>query len=98
MNGALQDPMTFVLVCGAWAIGMVAVFVSVLRMCTAIEIRSGRQGAGIPGLANIWQAAINKGVADDEQTQRLRWRMNQRLLVILAGFLVFGVILREAGA
>jgi hypothetical protein len=36
-------------------------------------------------------------VATDQETQRMRWRLIQRLLVILAGFVFFLLVLREAG-
>ncbi|MDP3895448.1 MAG: hypothetical protein Q8Q62_02105 [Mesorhizobium sp.] len=99
MREALQDQTVFMLVSGAWAIAMIAIFITVIRMCYTIEARSGRPmpKQGLPGFANVFPVAFNIGVAKDEETQRLRWRMNQRLLVILAGFVVFALIVRESG-
>jgi hypothetical protein len=99
MREALQDSTIFFVFCGLWAIVMVGMFISVTRMCYATEARSGRPmlKSGLPGFANVFPVAFNVGVAKDEETQRLRWRMIQRLLVILAGFVFFFLVLREAG-
>lgn len=99
MRDALQNSTVFFAFCGAWAIVMIGMFISVTRLCYAIEARSGRPmlGNGLPGFANVFPVAFNVGVARDQETQRLRWRMIQRLLVILAGFGFFLLVLREAG-
>jgi hypothetical protein len=99
MREALQNSTVFFAFCGIWAIVMIGMFISVTRMCYAIEARSGRPMLrnGLPGFANVFPVAFNVGVARDAETQRLRWRMIQRLLVILAGFVFFLLVLRETG-
>jgi len=99
MKEALQNPAVFFAFCGIWAVAMIAMFVSVTRLCYAIEARSGRPllKNGLPGFANVFPVAFNVGVAKDEETQRMRWRMIQRLLVVGAGFVFFVLVLRSAG-
>lgn len=98
MRDALQNPTVFFVFCGLWAAAMVAMWISVTRLCYAIEARSGLPMLkhGLPGFANVFPVAFNVGVADDEETQRMRWRMIQRLLVIGAGFVFFVLVLRSA--
>jgi len=100
MREALQNQAVFMTLCGLWALAMVGILITVIRLCYAIEARSGRPmlKGGLPGYANVIPVAFNMGVAKDEETQRMRWRMNQRLLVILAGFVFFAILVREAGA
>jgi hypothetical protein len=100
MTDTFQNPILFFTLSGVWAAVMIFMFITATRMCYAIEARSGRPMLkhGLPGYANVIPVAFNIGVAKDEETQRLRWRMNQRLLVILAGFVVFILLLREMGA
>jgi len=100
MRDALQNPTVFFAFCGVWAVVVIGMFISVTRLCYAIEARSGRPllKNGLPGFANVFPVAFNVGVAKDDETQRLRWRMIQRLLVILVGFVFFLLVLREAGA
>ncbi len=99
MREALQNPVVFFAFCGVWAIVMIAMWISITRLCYAIEARSGRPllKGGLPGFANVFPVAFNVGVATDQETQRMRWRLIQRLLVILAGFVFFLLVLREAG-
>jgi hypothetical protein len=52
---------------------------------------------GLPGFANVFPVAFNVGVADDVETQRMRWRMIQRMLVIAAGFVFFILVVRQVG-
>lgn len=98
MKEALQNPTVFFVFCGLWAVAMIAMFVSVTRLTYAIEARSGRPmlKGGLPGFANVFPVAFNVGVAEDEETQRMRWRMIQRLLVIGTGFVFFVLVLRSA--
>nr|WP_295465770.1 hypothetical protein [Mesorhizobium sp.] len=98
MRDALQNPTVFFVFCGLWAAAMIAMWISVTRLCYAIEARSGRPMLkhGLPGFANVFPVAFNVGVADDEETQRMRWRMIQRLLVVGAGFVFFVAVLRSA--
>lgn len=98
MKEALQNPTVFFVFCGLWAMAMIAMFVSVTRLTYAIEARSGRPTlkGGLPGFANVFPVALNVGVAGDEETQRMRWRMIQRLLVICVGFVFFVLVLRSA--
>jgi len=98
MKELLQSSTVFFIFCGLWAVAMIAMWISVTRLCYAIEARSGRPMLknGLPGFANVFPVAFNVGVAKDEETQRMRWRMVQRLLVIGAGFAFFLIVLREA--
>lgn len=97
MREALQEPAAFFIFSAVWAAVMIAMWISVTRLSYAIEARSGRPllRNSLPGFANVFPVAFNLGVADDEETQRLRWRMNQRLLVIAAGFVVFLLVLND---
>ena len=96
----LQSPVVFFVLCGLWALMMIALLISAARLSYKIEARSGRRplSSGLPGYANVLPTAFNMGVARDSQTQAMRWRMNQRLIAILAGFGVFYLILTAAGA
>ncbi len=98
MRDALQNPTLFFIFCGVWAVAMIAMWISVTRLCYAIEARSDRPVLknGLPGFANVFPVAFNVGVAKDEETQRMRWRMVQRLLVVGFGFVFFLIVLREA--
>lgn len=98
MKEALQTPAVFFAFCGLWAAAMIAMWISVTRLTYTIEARSGRPMLkhGLPGFANVFPVAFNVGVAKDEETQRMRWRLIQRLLVIGAGFVFFLLVLRAA--
>ncbi len=89
----------FILVSGFWGLAMIVNFVDAIRLCYAVENRSGisgRQKWGIPTYANIWSVALNRGVAQDNETQELRRQMNRRLLIILGGFLFFAIFIMLA--
>lgn len=98
MQDEIRNPMVFFALSAVWALVMIAMFISVTRLCYAIEARSGRPmlKGGLPGFANIFPVAFNVGVARDEETQRMRWRMIQRMLAIGAGFVVFLLVLGSA--
>ncbi len=89
----------FYVVCGLWAVAVIANLIQATRICYAIEARSGRPALrnGVPGFANVLPVAFNMGVAKDEETQALRWEMNKRLLMIAGGFVVFFFFLAVAG-
>jgi hypothetical protein len=89
----------FYVICALWAMTVVANLIQATRICYAIEARSGRPMLrnGLPGFANVIPVAFNIGVAQDEETQDLRWQMNKRLILILGGFAVFFFFLRVAG-
>ena len=93
-------PPVFYAFAGLWGAASVALLISAARLCYRIEARSGRRPlkSGLPGYANVIPTAFNIGIAKDEETQGLRRRMNGRLAAILAGFVVFYVFLRVAGA
>lgn len=97
MKEALQNSTVFFAFCAVWAFVMIAMWISVTRLCYAIEARSGRPMLknGLPGFANVFPVAFNVGVADDEETQRMRWRLIQRLLVIAAGFVFFVLVIGQ---
>lgn len=99
MTPDIRNPAVFFTICAVWALVTVALLISATRLCYRIEARSGRLPlkSGLPGYANVVPVAFNVGVARDEETQAMRWRMNQRLIAILVGFGLFYAILNAAG-
>ena len=94
----LQNQAVFLTVCGIWALAMVAILISAIRLCYEIERRSGwRKPGGLPTYAAWIPVLLNSGVARDDETQRLRWKMIQRFLTILVGFGFFYLVLHTAG-
>jgi hypothetical protein len=89
----------FILVSGFWGLAMIVNLVETVRLCYAVEHRSGMgsQKRGLPVFANIWGVAMNRGVAQDEETQELRRQMNRRLMIIVGGFVIFAVFVLVAG-
>lgn len=76
-----------------WGVTIIGTLISVIRLCYEIERRSGQLKPGsVPRYANVIPVAFNFGVARDDETQHLRRRMNQRLLLMLLGFGLFAVI------
>ncbi len=98
MNPDIVKPIFFAL-SGLLGLAMIAALISAARLCYRIEARSGRPllRNGLPGYANVVPVAFNVGVAQDEETQALRRRMNGRLLAILAGFPVLYLFRWAAG-
>lgn len=91
----MQVSVWFYVLCGIWAVAMIALLIKATRLCYRIEERSGRRPLkfGLPGYANVIPTAFNWRVARDAQTQAMRWRMNRLLIVILAGFaLLYGLV------
>jgi len=87
---------------GLWGIAMVAVFIMAIRLSYRVEARSPelKNTSGLPRNAMWFHVVTNTGVARDEETQALRWKMNRLLLVNVAGFVLLGASLllsREAG-
>jgi hypothetical protein len=82
-----------------WGVASIALLISAVRLCYRIEARSGRPllKHGLPGYANVIPVALNVRVAQDEETQAMRWRMNKRLIAIVAGFALLHLF-RWAGA
>jgi hypothetical protein len=89
----------FILVSGFWGLAMIVNLIEAVRLCYAVEHRSGMgsQKWGFPVFASIWAVAFNRGVAQDEETQDLRRQMNRRLLIILGGFAFFAGFVLLAG-
>jgi uncharacterized membrane-anchored protein len=90
----MNSGIIFIVISGIWGLAMIVNFVDAIRLSYAVENRSGisgRQKYGIPTYANIWRVVLNKGVAQDEETQELRRQMNRRLMIIAGGFLFFGI-------
>jgi hypothetical protein len=84
----------FILISGLWGLAMIVNLIDAIRLCYAVENRSGiggRQKWGFSTYANIWGVALNRGVAQDEETQELRRQMNRRLWIILGGFVFFAM-------
>lgn len=94
----IQNPTVFMTISGLWGLAMVAILVSAIRLCYEIERRSGwRKPGGLPTYAAWIPVLFNSGVAQDEETQRLRWKMIQRFLTMLVGFGFFYLVLYTAG-
>ncbi|MET3582287.1 hypothetical protein ABID19_005346 [Mesorhizobium robiniae] len=79
---------SFYLLCGVWALVMLAIFVQAIRLSYRIEARSRdlTNRSGFPRNAMMFHTVTNTNVARDEETQAMRRRMNRLLLVVLAGF------------
>jgi hypothetical protein len=71
-----------------------------MNRCYRVEARSEalRNRTGVPFNANVPAVMFNWGVARDEQTQRLRRRMNYRLLACVGGFGLGWLVLWGSGA
>lgn len=91
--------MLFYVVCGLLGVAAIFNLIEAARICRVILQRSGDgQGQdGLPGLTRIIPVALNRGVAQDDDTQDLRAQMNRRLYIILGGFFVFYLYLRIVG-
>ena len=90
----------FVAAAAVWGVCSIALLIAATRLCYRIEARSGRRPLkyGLPGYANVIPVAFNFRVAQDAETQAMRWRMNRRLIAILAGFAVVYLLKSAAGA
>lgn len=91
MNGNAGS--IFYIICGVWAIAVLAVFIQAIRLSYRIEARSPDlvNRTGLPMKAQILHTVTNWKVARDPETQALRRRMNRLLLVCLAGMIAMGV-------
>ena len=80
----------FYLLCGVWALVMLAIFIQAIRLSYRIEARSPdlTNRSGFPRNAMMFHTVTNTNVARDEETQAIRRRMNRLLLIVLAGFVV----------
>ena len=95
----VQNPTVFMIVCGLWGLAMVFILISAIRLCYEIERRSGWRGQGsLPTYASWVPVLLNRGVAQDDETQALRWKMIQRFATMLVGFGFFYLVLHAAGA
>jgi hypothetical protein len=90
----------FYVLTGFWAVAMIAVFIAAIRLSYRIEARSPElvNRTGLPQRAKMLHTVSNWKVATDEETQRMRRRMNRLLLLNLAGFVVLWGGLHLAGA
>ncbi|WP_192182722.1 hypothetical protein [Mesorhizobium amorphae] len=80
----------FYLLCGVWALVMLAIFIQAIRLSYRIEARSPdlTNRSGFPRNAMMFHTVTNINVARDEETQAMRRRMNRLLLIVLAGFVL----------
>ena len=80
----------FYLLCGVWALVMLAIFIHAIRLSYRIEARSPdlANRSGFPRNTMMFHTVTNINVARDEETQAMRRRMNRLLLIVLAGFVV----------
>lgn len=83
----------FYILCGLWALGILAHFVWAIRLSYRIEKRSPDlvNKSGIPQRAQMFHTVTNWKVARDAETQALRRRMNMLLLACLAGMIAMAV-------
>lgn len=92
----------FVAAAAFWGICSIALLISATRLCYRIEARSGRpfmkHGLRLPVYAKVVPVAFNFQVAQDAETQEMRWRMNKRLIAIVAGFGIVHLLRWAAGA
>ncbi|MER8727496.1 hypothetical protein [Mesorhizobium sp. M1027] len=81
---------TFYLLCGVWALVMLAIFILAIRLSYRIEARSPglTNRSGFPRKAMMFHTVTNTNVALDQETQAMRRRMIGLLLIVLAGFLL----------
>ncbi|TIT01365.1 MAG: hypothetical protein E5W72_25145 [Mesorhizobium sp.] len=79
---------SFYVLCGLWALVMLAIFIQAIRLSYRIEARSPdlTNRSGFPRNAMMFHAVTNMNVARDQETQAMRRRMNRLLLIVLAGF------------
>ncbi|RWP72624.1 hypothetical protein [Mesorhizobium sp.] len=79
---------SFYVLCGVWALVMLAIFIQAIRLSYRIEARSPdlANRSGFPRNAMMFHTVTNMNVARDEETQAMRRRMNRLLLIVLAGF------------
>lgn len=85
---------------GIWGLGVLALFIPAIRYCYAAERRSYPEKfeGKLPRRANVFAVAFNfSSIAQDTETQRLRWKMNRLLLIILASYGVIGLLLMFFG-
>ncbi|RWP18330.1 MAG: hypothetical protein EOR00_11145 [Mesorhizobium sp.] len=84
---------TVYLLCGVWALVMLAIFIQAIRLSYRIEARSPglTNRSGFPRNAMMFHTVTNTNVARDEETQAMRRRMNRLLLIVLAGFALLWV-------
>lgn len=81
---------SFHMLCGVWALVMLAIFIQAIRLSYRIEARSPglTNRGGVPRKAMMFHTVTNTKVARDEQTQAMRRRMNRLLLIVPAGFVL----------
>ncbi|MER9247712.1 hypothetical protein [Mesorhizobium sp. M0590] len=79
---------TFYLLCGVWAVVLLAIFILAIRLSYRIETRSPEltNRSGLPRKAMMFHTVTNTNVALDQETQGMRRRMIGLLLIVLAGF------------
>jgi hypothetical protein len=85
---------------GIWALLMLIVLITAIRLCYQVEERSERlrNRTGLPFDANIPAVMFNWGVAQDAETQSLRRSMNYRLLASVGGLGLGWLVLWGSGA
>ena len=85
----------FMTLSGLWAVVTIGLLVRAIRICYQIERRSGwRKPGAVPAYAAWIPAILNRGVARDDETQRLRRRMNRLFLLILLLLAAFAAATR----
>ncbi|RWN32601.1 hypothetical protein [Mesorhizobium sp.] len=79
---------SFYMLCGVWALVMLAIFIHAIRLSYRIEACSPdlTNRSGFPRNAMMFHTVTNMNVARDQETQAMRRRMNRLLLIVLAGY------------
>lgn len=81
------------ILCGVWALGLLAIFIQAIRLSYRIEARSPELANrySFPVKAQFFHTVTNYRVARDPETQAMRRTMNWLLLVCVAGMIVMGI-------
>ena len=82
----------FYLLCGVWALVMLAIFIHAIRLSYRIEARSPdlANRSGFPRKAMMFHTITTMNVARDEEPPAMRRRMTRLLLIVLVGFAIMG--------
>jgi uncharacterized membrane protein len=90
----------FAVFSGVWGLAMIAIFIQAIRLSYRVEARSPDlvNRSGVPQRAKLVHTVANWKVARDPETQGLRRRMNSLLLVNLAGFVLFWIVIVATGS
>ncbi|MGB3503593.1 MAG: hypothetical protein WBA44_18370 [Mesorhizobium sp.] len=91
--GGNEPGTLFYVLCGLWALAILALLVKAIRLSYRIEARSPELSnrTGLPMRAKILHTAANWKVARDPETQELRRRMNLLLMTCISGVALMAI-------